>query len=157
MLSGDIVFLDNVESESAYELSQLIFDFLPLFRKRLSHFDFIPENLQLPSNHAHVMAIISRHGKMTMSTLAQKTEIAKPNISIIVNKLLEEGYISRMRDLCDKRVNYISITDKGEELISNVHKAFYDHLIDWSKKHPSANLEEIYNCILRLSEVFVDN
>ena len=72
-----------------------------------------------------------------ISELAEATGVGPSSISGIVTRLEKLELISRRRSLEDRRVVDVHITDKGEELVSDVLEArlevlerYYSHLND---------------------------
>ncbi|WP_299002577.1 MarR family winged helix-turn-helix transcriptional regulator [uncultured Tenacibaculum sp.] len=70
-----------------------------------------------------------------------------PNATRLMDKLYEKGLINRVRCEHDRRVVYISITKKGEELLEeidkNLHLDFVDNLTEEEATQLSNLLDKI--------------
>ena len=60
-----------------------------------------------------VMGRLKRHGMLSMSDIGKYLAMPKPHITVIVDRLIEEGYVKRQSDPNDRRIVNILITEKG--------------------------------------------
>lgn len=67
-----------------------------------------------------------------MSEIGRKVYISRPNMTSLIDKLVDEGLAERAQDENDRRVIKIAITKKGEE-----------SLWKWSEKHHSKMKEKL--------------
>ena len=78
--------------------------------------------------HAHglsligfqVLALLEMHGEMPMSHLADELDVALPNATGIVARMVERGIVQRLPDERDRRIVRISLTDAGRDLITEM-------------------------------------
>ncbi len=85
-------------------------------------YKFIIEELQ--ANHIH--GIVPSHGgildalfkedRLPMKSLAEKIDRDKSTVTSLVEKLMKLGYVKKIKDERDSRVNLIVLTRKGREL-----------------------------------------
>lgn len=67
-------------------------------------------------SHGGILLVLYRKKKVTMKELAEGINRTKPTVTVLVNKLVQFGYVSKEKDPHDNRVTYISLTEKGKEL-----------------------------------------
>ena len=60
-----------------------------------------------------VLGSLKRHGTLSMSDIGKCLAMPKPHITVIVDKLIEEGCVIRQSDSKDRRLVNISITVEG--------------------------------------------
>jgi DNA-binding MarR family transcriptional regulator len=60
-----------------------------------------------------VMGSLKRHGILSMSDIGKCLSMPKPHITVIVDKLIEEGYVERHDDPKDRRIVNVLLTEKG--------------------------------------------
>ena len=58
------------------------------------------------------LSAISQAGRTTVSDLAASLGVTKPTVSVRVNKLVEEGYVKKVRSEEDGRVFWLTLSDK---------------------------------------------
>ena len=67
-------------------------------------------------SHGEIMVHLFDSKEYAMKELAQKIHRTKPTVTILVDKLVEYGYVIKEKSLEDSRVTYIKLTEKGMEL-----------------------------------------
>ena len=60
----------------------------------------------------------------SVTEIAQKLHISKPNMTPLLDSLIELGYITRARDLKDRRILRVNLTEDG--------KKFYDQIREFN-------------------------
>ena len=60
-----------------------------------------------------VLGSLKRHGILSMSDIGKFLSMPKPHITVIVDRLIDEGYVERQSDAHDRRIVNILITEKG--------------------------------------------
>jgi DNA-binding Lrp family transcriptional regulator len=71
-----------------------------------------------------------------MKDLADKIHRTKPTVTVLVDKLVELGYVTKEKSYEDSRVTYISLTEKGAalkpvftEISDTLNALVYDYFI----------------------------
>ena len=59
------------------------------------------------------MGSLKRNGILSMSDIGKCLSMPKPHVTVIVDKLIEEGYVERQHDPNDRRIVNVLITEKG--------------------------------------------
>jgi len=65
---------------------------------------------------------ISRHGRVNPSGLASGIHVTPANVTGIVERLVEQGLLTRTADADDRRVAWLTVTDKGKTLINDLRE-----------------------------------
>ena len=73
----------------------------------------------LTNNDMHVIEAIGIQEPKNMSTIARTLSVTVGTLTIAMNSLVKKGYVIRQRGQTDRRVVYISLSEKG--------KAAYQH------------------------------
>ena len=92
-----------------------MFHVLPLIKKRLLHMDMVQKEHGTPLSHVQVLAMLQDAGTMSVSEISRRLGIAKPNITPLVDRLYEAGYVDRQHDENDRRVVNIVLLPAGAE------------------------------------------
>lgn len=70
-------------------------------------------------SHGNILtSLYESDSKLTMSQIAEKIGKDKSTVTPLIYKLLNLGYISKVKSEYDKRITYIILTDKGKQLES---------------------------------------
>lgn len=108
----DPAMIDNV--------AQNMFHVMPLIKKRLLHMDLVQREHGTPLSHVQVLAMLQDAGTMSVSEISRRLGIAKPNITPLVDRLYEAGYVDRQHDENDRRVVNIVLLPAGEEKLAAI-------------------------------------
>ncbi|MDO9545449.1 MAG: MarR family transcriptional regulator [Pelolinea sp.] len=83
----------------------------------------------ITSSQFHVMHQIYK-GIDSVSGLADCMHVSRPNISRLVDELVQEGVVERHRDSGDRRNIRLTLTENGEKLIQDLQKKHSEILAD---------------------------
>ena len=90
----------------------------------------ITEEFQdITNNDMHVIQAIGIGEPKNMSTIAKTLSVTVGTLTIAMNSLVKKGYVTRERGKEDRRVVYISLSDKGRNAYQH-HKKFHHDMID---------------------------
>ena len=101
-------------------VAQNMFHVLPLLKKRLMHMDMVQKEHGTPLSHVQVLAMLQDAGTMSVSEISRRLGIAKPNITPLVVRLFESGYVDRQHDENDRRVVNIVLLPAGSEKLAAI-------------------------------------
>lgn len=109
------------------------------------------EYKDITNNDMHIIEAVGVEEARNMSVIAHRLSVTVSTLTTNMNGLEKKGYIRRERSQEDKRVVYVTLTDKGR-------KAFYHHR-DFHKKMIKAivkdlseeDMEILYRCLVNLS------
>lgn len=83
----------------------------------------------LTNNDMHVIEAIGIGTPKNMSSIAKQLSVTVGTLTISMNSLVKKGYVVRQRGSEDRRVVYISLSEKGK-LAYEHHAAFHKKMID---------------------------
>ena len=102
------------------DVAQNMFHALPLIKKRLLHMDLVQREHGTPLYHVQVLAMLNDVGTMSVSEISRRLGIAKTNITPLVDRLYECGYVDRQHDENDRRVVNIVLLEAGKEKLASI-------------------------------------
>lgn len=70
----------------------------------------------LTNDQHYTLRYINKVGTCTSSELAEVFDVKKSAITAIITRMWEKGLIQRTRDENDRRVVYLTLTEKGNDL-----------------------------------------
>lgn len=83
----------------------------------------------ITNNDMHIIDVIGVDNKKNMSSIAKELRITVGTLTIAINNLLKKGYVERTRGQKDKRVVYISLSEKGKKAYRH-HEQFHKKMVD---------------------------
>lgn len=97
---------------------------IPLIRRKLLRRSDFPQIPNLNFSHFHLLMLIEDEGAVTNGRISEILSIAPPNVTPLITKLLNEGYITRVPDERDRRVIWNQLTEKGERILLERRDSF---------------------------------
>ncbi len=91
-------------------------------------------------------------GTCRMSELAELTNQSAGTLTGIVDRLIEDGLVRRVRDTDDRRVVQVALTDAGEERLARVEQARIDDMLYMLSRFSNEQLiqlEELLHLLLQ--------
>jgi DNA-binding MarR family transcriptional regulator len=74
----------------------------------------------ISSTHLHVLFLLESEGPMAMSRLAELLDVSLPNVTGIVDRMAERGFVERDREAEDRRVVTIRAAKAGLEAVEEM-------------------------------------
>jgi DNA-binding MarR family transcriptional regulator len=105
-----------------------------------------------------VLALLEMHGGMPMTRLAEELDVALPNATGIVGRLVQRGIVQRTHDDSDRRLVLVTLTDAGQRLIGEMEAGRRDrmsrliaHLDDPQQRRLLQSVKDLHVAALRLA------
>ncbi len=87
------------------------------------------KNSEITVSETHTIEALGQYGKMNMRNLAQKLGVTTGTITVTVDRLQKNNYAKRESTKEDRRVNLISLTEKGKEVFKE-HPNYHINLTE---------------------------
>ena len=107
--------------------------------------------LEFTRTEAMVLYKLNKEGQQRASHLASALSVTTGGLTGITDKLVGGGYIHRNRDNKDRRVVYLTITDKGMEALKTMYasrRSFIETLFNGLSAEELEQLDVTINKIL---------
>lgn len=89
------------------------------------------QEFELNISEFGVLEMLYHKGDQPVQKVAEKILVTSGTITYVINKLEKKEFVIRRKCNKDKRVYYVSLTEKGKNYISHIfpkHKDFLDNL-----------------------------
>lgn len=73
---------------------------------------------------------IYENGIMTLSSLSKRVYLSMSTLVGVIDRLEEKEFVKRTRDIKDRRIIYIDITEKGKEFVSATPSLLHNRLTE---------------------------
>lgn len=113
-------------------LVNLFYEILELEEKAIITDEF----REISNNDMHIIEAIGLGNESTMSAVARKLGITAGSLTTSMNSLVKKGYVVRSRSEQDRRIVYISLTEKGRKAYYH-HENFHREMINAAVKNVS--------------------
>ncbi len=85
------------------------------------------EAVGLPQSYRSIIFHLAHNDGITQLALSKLTHLKPPTISVTLQKMENEGLVSRKADSDDLRKTLVSLTDKGRGIVSRIEEVFISH------------------------------
>ncbi len=72
------------------------------------------------STQLHVLYLLEFKGTSSMSALADELDVSLPNMTGLMDRMVERGLVERVRDDADRRVVAVRTTDAGRQTLGEM-------------------------------------
>ncbi len=111
-----------------------------------------PEFKDLTNNDMHVIDAIGTGVPKNMTSIARELSVTVGTLTIAMNSLVKKGYVVRERGQEDRRIVYISLSEKGRKAFDH-HAEFHREMIEGIRK--TLDEEEMQALVRALSKLEV--
>lgn len=151
--------MDEKQSKEIFRnISENIFQVSPLLKKRLSRMSTFQSKYGLPMSHFQVLALLEERESMSISEISDFFDIAKPNITPLVDRLVNAGLVDRVRSTTDRRVVNVVIQKEGRKRLREIRSSLIGGIENWSSilsmddfRELNASLESVVRLLDKLS------
>ena len=133
----------TIDPATIEAVAQNMFFVLPLIKKRLLHISDVQKEHGTPLSHVQVLAMLQDVGTMSVSEISRRLGIAKPNITPLVDRLFECGYVDRQHDENDRRVVNIVLLPAGEEKLAAIRSTISSQIIKQADRLSASEMREL--------------
>ena len=143
----------QVSADCVERIAQGVFQAQPLLKKRLVKLSAIQSDQGIPLSHVQVLAMLEEVGSMSVSEISKRFGIAKPNITPLVDRLVNAGLVDRVRSETDRRVVNIVILEEGRNRLQQIQNALNDHVAGWQSTLTTEEFERLDRALIDIIEI----
>ena len=143
----------TIAPEMIDSVAQNMFHVLPLLRKRLLNMGVVQAEHGIPLSHVQVLAMLNDGKTMSVSDISHRLGIAKPNITPLVDRLLDLGLVQRQRDTNDRRVVNVLITEEGTRKLNDIQNTIAGQVRQQADHLTAADFKELTEALDSLARI----
>lgn len=140
--------------EMTHNIAKNLMQVIPLMRKKLLYIDALQKEHGLTFSHLQILLTLHDTGALPIGDISKRLGIAKPNITPLVDKLLQLRYVSRQRDLSDRRVVLVLLEAEGIATLNEIEATLAEQLACRINSISAADLRELDQSLSCLRRVF---
>lgn len=120
-------------------------------RKNIGH-PFKELNLTIPQSM--LMGILVHHGRMKIGDLSKKMGLSNSTVSGIIDRLENQNYVIRIRDLDDRRVIFVDLQEQFKINFKNKQNTFENLFNNLAENVSQEELEQVLKGLEILNKIF---
>jgi DNA-binding MarR family transcriptional regulator len=110
----------------------------------------------LTNDQHFTLRYMNQVGTCTSSELAEVFDVQKSAITAIIQRLWEKGLIERTRDEKDRRVVYLTLTDKGKELYSKCEERIHNLVETFITQFDESEIQQFIHTFEKLNHILIN-
>ena len=122
------------------DVAKLIKEVMVLFKQNMSK---TFGDIGITGPQGMVIGLLCKNGKMMISELSNNLTLSNSTVSGIIDRLEKQGIVIRERSEEDKRVVYVSLTSKFEEMHQQFHQRAEKNIENIMKNGTTEELSKI--------------
>lgn len=116
-MSGEGIKRNDTLGKVAIDLLSVPPLIFRMLRRRLIKSTLADLESQIKFPHLEIMMLLKEEGTLHIAEICEKLQIAKAQMTYLIDKLVELGIVARQIDAADRRTLNIALTKKGRELL----------------------------------------
>lgn len=142
--------MDKTRSkEVTDDLIKLLFD----INSKLLKFNELGKGDVFPPSHIKTLIYLHHKKSVTISDMAKCLIISKSNMTPIIDKLIEEGFVNRFTDKNDRRKINVELTEKGESFVQEKFSVLKNSLSDKISTLENSDLDRLSDLIKEFKHI----
>jgi DNA-binding MarR family transcriptional regulator len=144
-----------MNKKASRELILNMVNFYSLFNTEF--IELIPDltNAEITPLLSKILNFINFEGITTASKISKKLNISVPNTSRSINTLYNLGYLIKKQDEKDKRIVYLSLSNKALKLILSISANGEDDFLEKFKVLSNDEMEEFTKALLKAQNLII--
>jgi len=122
------------------KLAETVINFIPSLNRRF--FRLIPK-FDVPKQQFVLLHILTHHGHMPMKVFSDKMHISKPNLTKLVNHLIEDGLVVRSHSEKDRRIILLDITEDGKRVVDLHYTMMIEEVTQMFEVYADNEIDEL--------------
>lgn len=110
----------------------------------------------LTNDQHFTLRYMNQVGTCTSSELAEVFDVQKSAITAIIQRLWEKGLIERTRDEKDRRVVYLTLTDKGKDLYLQAEERIHTLVESLITQFDETEIKQFIETFEKLNQVLIN-
>jgi DNA-binding MarR family transcriptional regulator len=119
-----------------------------LIRTALADLD---ADINLP--HFEVLRVLKEEGTMHVAKIGERLEIARAQMTHLIDRLVDLGLVARQMDESDRRTFNIALTDAGRRLLEDHEAALGEAVREYMSSLSDAELETLCVSLRNLRDI----
>ena len=129
------------------ETAKLSHQLVELYEKLSSWEQGVVKNSGLSTPQMHTIEIVGHSGSLRMKELAKKMGVTTGTLTVMVDRLEQQGLLQRTPHETDRRSYLIALTEKGQGLFAEHHQ-YHLHLTQEITATLSAEEQALFSAVL---------
>lgn len=130
------------DSELVTSMAENLLEAMTVFPKRLIRMDALIHQFDMPLSQLQLLVLLA-DADLSISELAERTGIAKPNITPLVDAMSDKGLVERIHSKQDRRVVFLHLCEAGHACVAQIRDAVAQQMMEWPVQYNRSEAREL--------------
>ena len=132
-------------------------ELLPLFGRVFGSYEKMQvDTCGLTVPQSYTLLTLYQHKLLTMNELSSHMRVAPTTMTRVVDILVRDGYLNRLRSEEDRRIVEVGLTEKGQQTAEDLLKMHRSSSTAIFDRIPTDNREQMVTCLWLLLGIMED-
>lgn len=131
---------EEIKEEKLEGIADSFLLFFPLFYRKFLRVASWKNRVNPINTQFQVLAVVIHSGNLQTSEIGRRLGISSPNMTPLIDRLIEKGYAERLSGSQDRRVIKIAITEKGRRFVAGRRRLMKNEI---KKNLSTLSIEEV--------------
>jgi len=139
----------NLKEEDFEKMVDNILIYYPLFYRKIktSINQMGDSKYSKTEGYYQILGILTSSGPMATSEIGRQLYISKPNMTPLIDKLVKDNMVKRIRSEEDRRIVYIRITDEGKNFLIEARNVVEKNIEENLSNLDEKDLKKLNTCL----------
>jgi MarR family transcriptional regulator, organic hydroperoxide resistance regulator len=106
------------------------------------------------TSQCYVLVELKKFNNLTMNELSERMNLNTSTMTRIINNLVRDGYIQRLRDEGDRRIVIVKLTEEGIIAAQSLEESIMDYYRKIVSNLPNGQVEDVLKSVELLINAF---
>lgn len=134
---------------------KLLFEHLPRFKRAFMSQPGQPGDPDKPINltHVHAIMFLDFQGDHMLSSIARFLHLEKGSFTPVANRLIEWGYVEKIKLEQDKRKTVLHLTEEGRKLAETLKAEHRQHIVHQIDRLPVVRRRQFFSQLRQMQDL----
>jgi DNA-binding MarR family transcriptional regulator len=98
-------------------VAECLISVFPVYHKQMMKINKDRKGKCLYGSHYAIMALLLKYGPLATSEIGKRLSISKPNMTALIDRLIEDKFVERLPNQIDRRIIKINVTLSGKKYL----------------------------------------
>jgi DNA-binding MarR family transcriptional regulator len=126
-------------------------------RKRITRMTLAKADINITPNHFEIIRLLDEEGSLHPSEIGERLQIAKAQMTKLVDRLVVLGIVERKIDTTDRRTHNITLTSQARVVQERHKQEIIDAVREIMSSLSDEEIEELSTSLRRLQDVLLNS
>lgn len=106
------------------------------------------------TSQCYVLLELNKAQRLTMNEISDKMNLSTSTMTRIVNNLVRDNFVKRVKDENDRRIVYVSLTEMGLDAAKDLELSIKDYYRKIVANLPAGEVEDVLRAVSLLVNAF---